>query len=578
MLTRVRIKDFALIADLTLEFGPNLNALTGETGAGKSIIIDAIGLLAGNRAVTGNIRDGAKSAYIEGLFDLQNKPTVIQGLIESGIEIEDDSLIVTREVTPTRSVVRLNSRAVPLKLLQTTMTGLIDIQGQSEQLLLIRSTQQMYLLDAYGNLLEHAATLQETVQRFRTLERQIATILDDAENRVKEIDLLRFQVEELEAAKLDKTEESSLIGERSVLANVKRLTELSTLIAMTIAPEDGQRNGAGDLAREAFAKLQEMTNLDDAMEPSLERLGMIIEVLEDLATEMRAYSDLIMSDSGRLEEVEQRLDLIENLKRKYGSSIDAMIEFKVSAKRQLEALQTVEDQASNFETERRSTRTELSDNARVLSQNRRLAATRLAAEVIENMKQVGMDDAQFTIELKPNEDDAGIEIDGFARRLRISEEGIDDIEFMVSTNPGEDLKPLSQVASGGEISRIMLAIKATLSAVDTIPTIIFDEVDQGIGSRSAKVIGEKLGQLARDRQVLCITHLPQVAAFADTHFFIEKAADDSRAITNVVCLNPKRRLVELAAMAGNGTGAIGTATELLEQATRWRESTHGQRS
>lgn len=578
MLTRVRIKDFALIADLTLEFGPNLNALTGETGAGKSIIIDAIGLLAGNRAVTGNIRDGAKSAYIEGLFDLQNKPNVIEGLIESGIEIEDDSLIVTREVTPTRSVVRLNSRAVPLKLLQTMMTGLIDIQGQSEQLLLIRSAQQMYLLDAYGNLLKHAATLKETVQRFRALERQIAILRDDAENRVKEIDLLRFQVEELEAAKLDKTEEFSLIGERSVLANATRLTELSTWIAMTISPDDGQRSGAGDLAREAFAKLQEMTNLDDAMEPSLERLGMVIEVLEDLTSEMRAYSDLIMSDSGRLEEVEQRLDLIENLKRKYGSSIEAMIKFKVSAKRQLEALQTVEGQASNFETERRSTRAELSDNARVLSQNRRLAATRLAAEVIENMKQVGMDDAQFTIELKPNEDDAGIAIEGFARRLRISEEGIDDIEFMVSTNPGEGLKPLSQVASGGEISRIMLALKATLSAVDTIPTIIFDEVDQGIGSRSAKVIGEKLGQLSRDRQVLCITHLPQVAAFADTHFFIEKAADDSRAITSVVRLNPKRRLVELAAMAGNGTGAIGTATELLEQATRWRKSAHGQRS
>ena len=553
-----------------MEFGPHLNALTGETGAGKSIIVDAIGLLVGERAATGSIRSGSKSAYIEGIFTLADEPGVVEGLAEAGIEVEDNTLIVSREVTPTRSVVRLNGRAVPLRILQNITPGLIDIQGQSEQLSLSQPIRQMHFVDAYGGLLKPAAELRRTVREFRSLEREIADLHEDARSRAREIDLLRFQVEELEEAGLEADEEDSLRAERTILANSRRLVELAATTAEALSAEDGSSSGAADLAGEAFERLQEMAELDGTVKAALERLGAATEILGDLASMMRSYADSVADDPGRLEEIELRLDLLESLKRKYGDSVGSVIEFGREAKERLSVLENADERAGDLDGELETRREKLGKQAGKLSARRRKAADGLAKAVAANMHELGMDEARFAVELTPRADGEGIAVEGFAERLRIDEAGIDQIAFVVSTNRGEELKPLAQVASGGEISRIMLALKAALSEVDTTPTLIFDEVDQGIGARSAGVIGEKLGELARGHQVLCITHLPQVAAFADIHFFIEKAAKDERAVTSVVRLDAEQRLDELAAMAGQGTGAARTATELLERVEAWK--------
>ena len=306
MLSSVRIKDFALIGDLTLEFGPHLNALTGETGAGKSIIVDAIGLLVGERAATGSIRSGSKSAYIEGIFTLEVEPGIAEALAEAGIELEDDTLIVSREVTPTRSVVRLNGRAVPLRTLQKITPGLIDIQGQSEQQSLSQPARQLHFVDAYGGLLGQAAELREKVREFRSLEREIAELREHSRNRAREIDLLRFQVEEIESTELEPAEEVAIRAERTILMNSRRLVELAAAAARALSDEDGASTGAADLAGEALERLQEVADLDETVKPALERLGAATEVLGELASEMSSYAESVADDPGRLEEIELR--------------------------------------------------------------------------------------------------------------------------------------------------------------------------------------------------------------------------------------------------------------------------------
>ena len=572
MLSSVRIKDFALIGDLTLEFGPHLNALTGETGAGKSIIVDAIGLLMGERAATGSIRSGSKSAYIEGIFTLEIEPGIAEALAESGIELEDDTLIVSREVTPTRSVVRLNGRAVPLRTLQKITPGLIDIQGQSEQQSLSQPARQLHFVDAYGGLLGQAAELREEVREFRLLEREIAELRKHSRNRAREIDLLRFQVEEIESAELEPDEEGSIRAERTILMNSRRLVELAAAAARALSDEDGASTGAADLAGVALERLQEVADLDETVKPALERLGAATEMLGELASEMSSYAESVADDPGRLEEIELRLDLLESLKRKYGESIEAVVEFGQEAKERLSVLENADERAGDLEGDLEHIKGVLGKRAGELSAKRRAAADGLAKAVATNLHELGMDEARFEVEFTTRADEEGIAVEGHAERLRIDEKGINQVAFVVTTNRGEELKSLVQVASGGEMSRIMLALKAALSQVDSTPTLIFDEVDQGIGARSAGVIGEKLGELARAHQVLCITHLPQVAAFADTHFYIEKAAMDERAVTSVVQLNAARRLEELAAMAGEGEGAAQTATELLERAEEWKRT------
>ncbi len=572
MLSSVRIKNFALIGDLTLEFGPHLNALTGETGAGKSIIVDAIGLLVGERAATGSIRSGSKSAYIEGIFTLEVEPGIEEALGEAGIELEDDTLIVSREVTPTRSVVRLNGRAVPLRTLQNITPGLIGIQGQSEQQSLSQPVRQLHFVDAYGGLLERAAELRRRVSEFRSLEREIAKLREHSRNRAREIDLLRFQVEEIESAELETDEEESIRAERTILMNSRRLVELAGATARALSDQEGASMGAADLAGEALERLQEVADLDETVKPALERLGAATEMLGEMASEMSSYVESVADDPDRLEEIELRLDLLESLKRKYGDSIEAVVEFGREAKERLSALKNADERAGDLEGGLENIEGILGEWAGELSVKRREAADGLAKAVAANMHELGMEEARFAVNFTVRANEDGIAVKGHAEPLRIEEAGIDQVTFVVTTNPGEKLKSLGQVASGGEMSRIMLALKAALSEVDSTPTLIFDEVDQGIGARSAGVIGEKLGELARGHQVLCITHLPQVAAFADTHFYIEKAAKDERAVTSVVRLDASQRMEELAAMAGKGKGAVRTATELLEQAEAWKRT------
>ena len=577
MLSSVRIRDFALIADLTIEFGPNLSALTGESGAGKSIIVDAIGLLVGDRAATASIRGGSNSAYVEGIFEFADAAELSETLAEFGIEVDDGTLIVSREISASRSIARLNGRAVPLRALQLVTRALVDIQGQSEQLSLFQPARQLYFLDAFAGLLEPADKLRRAVREYRDLEREIAALRGEARDRTREIDLLQYQVAEITDAGLDPGEENALRGQRIILSNSGRLVELASMTARALAADDGSGAGAADLAGEAFEHLQEMAALDGSMEPEVGRLGAATEVLGGLAADLRSYADSVGDDPGRLEEIELRLDLLDRLKRKYGESIEEVIAFGDASATQLNRLENAEERTGELERALERARTRLGEQAGRLSSKRQQAGGSLAEAVVTNMRELGMAEARFAIDFETVPDPDGIAVGGYPEPLHIEESGIDRITFVITTNPGEDLMPLSRVASGGEISRIMLALKAALSDVDSTPTLVFDEIDQGIGARGAAVIGEKLGHLARRHQVLCITHLPQVAAYADTHFFIEKAARDERVVTSVTRLDSKRRLEELTAMAGQGKGAARTAVELLDRAEAWKGKTRPRR-
>jgi DNA repair protein RecN (Recombination protein N) len=570
VLASVRIKDFALIADLTMEFGENLNALTGETGAGKSIIVEAIGLLVGERAATASIRGGAGSAYVEGIFEFADAGGLGEALADLGIESEEGALIVSREITPSRSIARLNGQAVPLRALQQVTAALVDIQGQSEQLSLFQPARQLYFLDAFAGLLEPAAELRQAVREYRELEREIATLRVEARDRAREMDLLQYQVAEITAAGLEAGEEAALRAERRILMNSRRLVELSSTAARVLAAEDSA--GAADLAGEAFEHLQEMAELDAQMAPEVGRLGAATEVLAGLAADLGSYADSVEDNPSRLEEIELRLDLLEALRRKYGDAIEDVIAFGEEASGRLGGLENANERAGELADELERAGERMAEQAGGLSAERRRAGGELTGVVVNNMRELGMDAARFAIDFETVAVTDGVAVDGFDERLQIEESGIDRVTFGISTNPGEEMMPLSRVASGGEVSRIMLALKAALSEVDATPTLVFDEIDQGIGARSADVIGEKLGYLARRHQVLCITHLPQVAAYADAHFLIEKAARDERVVTSVARLDADRRRAELAAMAGKGEGAAQTATELLDRAEAWRQA------
>ena len=572
MLASVRIKDFALIADLTMEFGENLNALTGESGAGKSIIVEAIGLLVGERAATASIRGGAGSAYVEGIFEFADADGLGEALADLGIASEEGALIVSREITPSRSIARLNGRAVPLRALQRVTAALVDIQGQSEQLSLFQPARQLYFLDAFAGLLVPAEELRQAVRAYRELEREIATLRGEARDRVREMDLLQYQVAEITAAGLEAGEEEALRSERLILMNSRRLVELASTAARALAAEDGAGAGATDLAGEAFEHLQEMAELDASVEPEVGRLGAATEVLAALAADLGSYADSVEDDPGRLEEIELRLDLLEALRRKYGDAIEDVIAFGEEASERLGGLENADERTGDLAGELERAGKRMAKQAGRLSAERRQAGGELTGAVVNNMRELGMDSARFAIDFETITAGDGVAVDGFDERLHIEESGIDRVTFVISTNPGEEMMPLSRVASGGEVSRIMLALKAALSEVDATPTLVFDEIDQGIGARSADVIGEKLGFLARRHQVLCITHLPQVAAFADAHFLIEKAARDERVVTSVVRLDADRRREELATMAGKGEGAARTAAELLDRAEAWRQA------
>ena len=570
-MANLHIRDFALIEEVTLEFGPRFNVVTGETGAGKSIIIDAISLLLGARASPEFIRQGADSFYVEGIFTFDDSPTAQPVLSELGLETDEGQAIISREQTRSRSTARIDGKAVPLRTLQSLGPALADIHGQSEQLSLLRPARQLELLDEFARLTGSREGIGRLTRERREIGRKIDSLRAGERELAREAELLRFQIEEIDSAGLDAEDESRLTAEHARLANSRRLAELAGSVEASLTPSDTGVSASDALGR-SLDEMQEIAQLDGSLTPRLEQLEAASELLDEIAGEMRDYAESVESAPERLHEVESRLELLAALKHKYGDSIEEVIEFGESAREQLARIEHSDEERERLEARRLIVERELSQGCAELSKRRRSSAAALTKAMLDGLAEVGMKNVRFEVEFSTAPDSEGIRLPGGDERVRVEESGVDRVSFLIAPNPGVPAKPVANIASGGETSRMMLALKAALGESDKTPTLIFDEVEQGVGGRNARIVGQKLALLSRNHQVLCVTHLPQVAAFADTHFYVEKTPGQDRTTVSVRRLGKYDCLEELAQMAGSGSGAESSAREMRRQAEDWKST------
>ncbi len=546
MLRELAIRDLAIIRELRLSFEPGLNALTGETGAGKSIIIDALGAALGARASADLVRTGASKAWVEAVFDVSHlleREDIRALLDEAGVEPEDGLLILARDISASgRSTARVSGRTVPLSILAEIGRRLVDIHGQSEHLSLLRAEVQLDLLDRFAGTWPERQQLAELVREYRRTWRAYTQLVTEERERAQRVDLLRFQVQEIAAARLRPGEEEALARERAILANAERLATLAREAYDLLAGGEGEsRLAALDALRLVGARLEELGQLDLEQHPLAGQVLEATYALEEVARELRHYAESIEADPQRLAAVEDRLALIKQLKRKYGATVEEVLEHARRAAAELERLDTSEEEAARLREQIEQLAQEIHQRAERLSQQRRQRAAELERQVEDAMRALNMGRATFEVAFRRTSESS-------SDRLGVDESGVDRIEFLIAPNAGQEPRPLARIASGGETARLMLAIKSILSAVDETPTLVFDEVDVGIGGRSGQVVGERLWSLTDRHQVIVISHLPQIAAFAEAHFRIAKEEVGGVAETRVDRLSEAERIDELAAM------------------------------
>ena len=574
MLTHLTIENFAIIDRADLEFGSGLVALTGETGAGKSIVIDAVGALLGNRLTADVIRSGADQSRVEGIFDQPQVEGLQELLDEFGAAWEDGSLIVAREVNRSgRSVARINGRAVPQSALQRLGRFLMDLHGQGDHLTLLRPAEHLRLLDGFAGLLslrDDAKLSYQTVTRLRSeIERHEV----DQREVIRRLDLLKYQINEIDSARLVIGEDSQLRLELSLLANAEKLA-VGIDEARSALTENEGRAAVESLAR-AARELTELARIDPALESDRETVEEALELAGEVSRKLRRYRENIEFNAARLEEIEERLEQLRTLQRKYGNTVEDVLTFGERVQAELGEIEHGEEHLAALRDEdERATRT-YSQQASDLSQKRRTAAPELAAALEAELGELNMLGTRFLVGLRYEQDPFGITLtDG--QIVSFGPTGIDHCEFLIAANAGEELKPLVRVVSGGETARLMLALKTVLSAGDTVPTLIFDEIDAGIGGQTAVVVGRKIANLARQRQIICVTHLPQLAAFADHHFSVRKRIAAGRTHTDVRLLGREERIAEIAGMFGGDSGrktAGALAQETLEASRSWKAAT-----
>ena len=571
MLGELHIKNFAVIKDMTVNFVPGLNVISGEEGSGKSLLVDALSLLMGARAPAGMIRNGARSARVEAIFWPEEKTLSVVNTVleENGIERDESGmLVITRDFQEGgKSVARVNNRAMPLSFLRQVGRHLVDIHGQMEYLSLLDPANQLNLVDAYGGLLEKRRNLRNVIERLRADERELATLGKGEKEGYG--DLLQYQVDEIERAGLEDVNEDELCSERDVLRRAGAICEGCLNSYSNLYGDD---RSASVLIHKTLTDLRSISSMDDSLARFREKLENDLISIEETASELREYSEKIENSQGRLEEIEQRIETVSSLKRKYGNSIEAILAFRDKANSELEGMQDRQERTAFLESEKLNLKTEAARLSEELSLERRHAAEQLARLVNEELAELGLEWARFDVALTRKEDPAGLCIAG-NKCFAFTAEGIDRLEFQVATNPGEPVRPMAAIASGGETSRLVLAIKSALKIADPIPSLIFDEIDMGVGGRSAESVGRKLATLSSFHQVLCITHLPQIACFSDAHFKLVKEIDCGRAVSRVEVIDGQNRLKELAAMLGserNGNVMLKGAEALVKNADKWK--------
>ncbi len=567
MLTELRIQDFAIIERLSLNFSDGLIIFTGETGAGKSIIIDAMSTLLGSRADTTMIRTGAEFALIEGTFRVaEDVREPVQAILAQEDLLEDRGyLTLAREIREQgRSVARVNGRTVNLRLLRDLGEYLVDVHGQSEHLSLLRVRHHLELLDRFAGNDSLLTAYQDIYRRLQNVRRDLAALRQTEREAARRADLLAYQIEEIENARLKPDEEEDLRQERNRLANAENLAALAQTALQALDESDPDTPSVTDLLGQVSSALVSLARTDPSQEAVRDQVAAIGDSLSELTRSLRDYLEGIEANPRRLSTLEDRLDLIFNLKRKYGDSIPEVLAFLAQARRDLDDITNAEERIAALEKEESALLDKLAGEAIALSENRRAAARDLAQAIVAELGDLRMDQAQFEVDFQTRlAPEDGVPLPG-GERVAFDARGLDIVEFLVAPNPGEGLKPLVKIASGGETSRLMLALKNVLARADQTPTLIFDEIDQGIGGRVGTIVGQKLWSLARGHQVMCITHLPQLAAYGERHYRVTKAVVEGRTLTGVEELSGKKRVDELALMMGEiSAGTRQSAQDIL---------------
>jgi DNA repair protein RecN (Recombination protein N) len=554
VLSQLTIHNFAIIDRLEIDWHPGLNVITGETGAGKSILIDAVGALLGDRLGPEVVRSGAQRAMVEGVFTISDEVAgdLKVKLDEYGLEPDDGALIVSRELAGGggRGGARINGRAVPLTVLLELGERLVDIHGQSEHMALLRPREQLDYLDRYAGTLSERADVSRLVRELRaTQEAQRRLIADDRETARLQ-DRLRYEVAEIDAAELHEDEEAALLAQRARLQNVERLRESAVTAYEALAGGKDDQPGAIDLLGQALTACLDGGKIDRALVVEGEALNAALIQAEDSARTLRDYLDAIEADPDALQRTAERLFLIGDLKRRFGDSVGEILAYADQARRRLGEIEHRSEHLDQLEARADRLRLELAAAASTLSSHRQAVARQLSAAVERELADLRLAAARFVISVEPAEVDLT---------------GIDRVEFLLASSVDEDPRPMARVASGGELARIALALKTVLSRAETRPTLIFDEIDVGIGGRTGPVVGQKLWAVAgAGHQVLCVTHMPQVAAFADSHYVVCRGASEVTA----TLIEGDQRLDELAAMLGGSVtdAARSSARELLDRA------------
>ena len=575
MLSELGIQDFAIIDRLVIRFSPGFNVLTGETGAGKSIIIDAVGLLMGNRADSEMIRTGAEGARIQGLFELspRTRERLAPLCSEYGLDLEEDILVLSREINASgRNICRVNGVATTLAILKQISQQLVDIHGQGDNQSLLRARQHVELLDRYAGLSPQRAALTEQVRLLHRTRQEKAALARSERETARRIDLLQYQIAEIGAADLRSGEEEELLKERGRLANAERLITQAAKAYEMLNGGDGQSSSALDLINKALGSLMSLERLDSDLGEIRQMAEEGAVLLEEATKALREYRDALEYNPSRLEQVEERLELIHNLQRKYGDSIEQVFQYREQAMGELDEITHHEERLEALAQQEDELLRAIGKRGDALSLARAEAAGRLSKAIEAELDELRMADTRFVVDMQRVEAEDGAWVGD--RRYAFDPTGLDRVEFLISPNVGEEPKSLAGIASGGETSRLMLAMKSVLSAVDETPTLIFDEIDAGIGGRVGGVVGHKLCGLAAEHQVLCVTHLPQMAAYGDVHYQVAKQVREGRTVTTVLSLDREARTRELATMLGapDSPNTLRSAEEMLEQSAGLRQS------
>lgn len=533
MLQELSIKDFAIIDEIQISFQPKMTVLTGETGAGKSIIIDALGLLAGGRGSTEFIRKGEKKAVIQGLFTLPREANTYNILEEYGIDSEDGQIILQRDLyRGGRNICRINGMMVNLATLRKVGETLIDIHGQNEHQELMKPENHIDLLDEYDKKTSQLRNQYQVVyQNYRKLKLSMEKKEADEKAWVQRLDMLNFQVKEIEEAGLKINEEDELVEEKNKLDNFQAIHDALELSYQILSGE--KIDVVGNLGN-AMNELSDVSDLSENLQEINTKISDAFYSLEDAARDISDELDSMEWNGERLNEIEERLELIHQLKRKYGDTIEDILHYHSRIEKELREMENAEQNSEKQERQLSEVLEKVKELAIKLSKQRKKSAKKLEKMIHEQLSALYMDKAVFEVKCLNNS--------------KLYSKGIDKVEFYIQTNPGEEMGPLAKIASGGELSRIMLALKTIFSQKMGVTSIIFDEVDTGVSGRVAQAIAEKISQISNNSQVLCITHLPQVAAIADNHYYISKSVNDGRTETSLKELDEKQKIREIARM------------------------------